>query len=194
MNREVSEKLLDQLSAFLDDELAEGECDLLVRRLTRESDLQTTAARYLLIGDVVRRPDQPVLSTRFQRRISESLQESVQEVGDPPSGVVWWRPVAGAAVAATVALVAIVSLRGQIPESETPLVTQSEAVPTESTALPEDYVVPRNPSQLPIVTPARLTSYAVLHSQYSTVLPQQGLQSAVVGQDEELPEDQEPAE
>jgi len=50
----MNEELDSQLSAMFDDELPQGECELLARRLSRDAALQSRWGRYAAIGAAVR--------------------------------------------------------------------------------------------------------------------------------------------
>ena len=50
----MSERIKEQLSAFLDGELPEPESALLLKRLERDDDLRGALSRYSLIGAVLR--------------------------------------------------------------------------------------------------------------------------------------------
>ena len=52
----MTDRIKEQLSAFLDGELPEAETTLLLKRLERDDELKGTLSRYSLIGAVIRRP------------------------------------------------------------------------------------------------------------------------------------------
>jgi negative regulator of sigma E activity len=130
-----------QVSAFVDGELPENEADLLVRRLSQDADLRKQVSEYLAIGRIMRGEYNVQGSDVLRERIAAKLDERpLQEPADsvtaaPPNR--YLRPAAGAAIAATVALVAIFGL-GQVadvdqPDAATAVVADevaSETVPT----------------------------------------------------------------
>ncbi len=101
---------------------------------------------------------------------------------------VWWRPFAGAAVAAGVAAIAVVALqqRAIAPalRAASPVAAVATGVSagfvqvaqTSATAGPREalsYTVPAMVSDVPAALPAaRLTNYVFAHSKYSSVLGQ----------------------
>ena len=115
----MNEALRMQVSAFVDGELPENEADLLVRRLSQDADLRKQVSEYLAIGRIMRGEFSVQGSDVLRERIAAALEERpLQEpadtvVTDKPSRYV--RPVAGAAIAATVALAAIFGL-GQVAD------------------------------------------------------------------------------
>jgi len=158
----------EQLSVWLDDELEERESDMLVRRLSTQPELRRTAARYLLIGDAARgelATDDPL---EMSRRLSGALdRESTPTAAASAALSGWRRPLAGAAVAASVAVVAILGLRsnGVEPTPDAPMAAETSPVP--------EYTVPV-PLSRRAGAPDRLSAYYLNHSEYATSLSRQG--------------------
>jgi len=92
----------------------------------------------------------------------------------------WWRPLAGAAVAASVAVVAVVALqqRATVPGQAVAPLTAQNIVATQADGVakpkePISYTVPASVSEAPTALPAaRLTNYVFAHSKYSSVMGQ----------------------
>ena len=118
----MNEAIRMQVSAFVDGELPENEADLLVRRLSQDAHLRKQVSEYLAIGRIMRGEYSLQGSDALRERIAAELDAgSLQEpadsvVANQPSRYV--RPVAGAAIAATVALVAIFGL-GRVADVDT---------------------------------------------------------------------------
>jgi negative regulator of sigma E activity len=139
----MNEAIRMQVSAFVDGELPENEAELLVRRLSQDAHLRQQVSEYLAIGRIMRGEYSVQGSDVLRERIAAELDAGpLQEPADPvvasqPSRYV--RPVAGAAIAATVALVAIFGL-GRVADVDTAVPataviadeTVSETVPTMS--------------------------------------------------------------
>ncbi len=103
-----------QISAFVDGELPDAEADLLLRRMSQDASLRKQAAEFLEIGRAMRgEPGVPGVY-RLQDRISAALGDKpmVEDEVTPeaPPGRPM-RPLIGAAIAASVALLAIVGLQ-----------------------------------------------------------------------------------
>jgi len=119
----MNEAIRMQVSAFVDGELPENEADLLVRRLSQDADLRKQVSEYLAIGRIMRGEYSLQGSDALRERIAAELGERPsQEAADTavttqPSRFL--RPAAGAAIAATVALVAIFGL-GQVADVDAP--------------------------------------------------------------------------
>lgn len=110
----MNDAIRTQISAFVDGELPDAEADLLLRRMSQDASLRRQAAEYLEIGRAMRgEPGVPGVE-RLQERISAALDDKPlaadEAVPEVPAGRSI-KPLAGAAVAAAVALLAIVSLQ-----------------------------------------------------------------------------------
>ncbi len=197
----MSDQIREQVSAFLDGELPNSETELLLKRLTRDVDLRECFGRYALIGESLRGGSQGRLTQGFHARVNNAIDGEPQAAGGAPvarrrSG--WWRPLAGAAVAAGVAAVAVVALqqRAVAPGLRAGLpATVQGAVSMQNAAAPQprataqtvasipgaaakpvealSYTVPAAVSDAPAALPAaRLTNYVFAHSKYSSVMGQ----------------------
>jgi sigma-E factor negative regulatory protein RseA len=192
----MSEQIREQVSAFLDGELPNSETELLLKRLTRDPELRESFGRYALIGESLRGGTHARLSQGFPGRVNRAI-DGEPLVADPATvrgrSAVWWRPFAGAAVAAGVAAIAVVALqqraiaptlRAALPVTvpnaatlpsggSTPYtrvaVNEGAGPPREALSYTVPATVPDAPAALPA---ARLTNYVFAHSKYSSVLGQ----------------------
>ncbi len=150
----MNEAIRMQVSAFVDGELPDNEADLLVRRLSQDSGLRRQVAEYLAVGRIMRGEYSAHGSDVLRERIAAELDERpLQEPADtvvPARTSRYVRPVAGAAIAATVALVAIFGL-GRVADVD-------NAVP--GTAVVADEAVSET---VPTMTDDELRRYMVLH-------------------------------
>lgn len=111
----MNEAIRMQVSAFVDGELPENEAELLVRRLSQDALLRKQVAEYLAIGRVMRAEYSVLGTDTLRERIAAELDErplqdeADEPVGQPSSRYV--RPLAGFAIAATVALAGIFGLQ-----------------------------------------------------------------------------------
>jgi len=106
-----------QISAFVDGELPDNEADLLLRRMGQDAELRQKVAEYLALGRALRGESFVPGVDRIHERVSAEIDHKPFEAenegdGTPPRSAV--RPLAGAAVAATVALLAIFGLQQTI--------------------------------------------------------------------------------
>ncbi|MEA3196438.1 MAG: sigma-E factor negative regulatory protein RseA [Gammaproteobacteria bacterium] len=201
----MSEQIREQVSAFLDGELPNTETELLLKRLTRDGELRESFGRYALIGEAIRGASRDPLTKGFAGRVNLAIDGEVI----PASAHIpqtrtprWWRPFAGAAVAAGVAAVAVVALqqRAVAPtlRPAVPLTAQNMAsargavaaqsgtaqVPREAISYTVPATAPAAPSAMP---PARLTNYVFAHSRYSSGLDLRGVVADLLIEAEEQP-------
>jgi sigma-E factor negative regulatory protein RseA len=176
----MSEQIREQVSAFLDGELPSSETELLLKRLSRDAELRESFGRYALIGESLRGSSRVPLTRGFADRVNCAIDgEPVAANAEALYGgrVRWWRPIAGAAVAAGVAAVAVLALQQR---ADAPMVRAAlPATAQNSKAAPKEaisYTVPAALPDAPAVLPAaRLTNYVFAHSQYSSVLGQRNV-------------------
>jgi sigma-E factor negative regulatory protein RseA len=204
----MSEQIREQVSAFLDGELPDSETELLLKRLTRAGELRESFGRYALIGEAIRGASLSLMTKGFAGRVNLAIDgEPVPANGQvlPIRAPRWWRPFAGAAVAAGVAAVAVVAFHQRADEpvsraaapvqrTATTLLAQTSAAP-QITREAISYTVPAAPpTATAALGPARLTNYVLAHSRYSSVLGQRGvLTDLLIEGDEQPPAAQEAA-
>ncbi len=189
----MTDPVKEQLSACLDNELAEDELDLLLKRLRRDPDLRRCLGGYALIGEAMRSQHPVMASAGLATRISAVLADE-PPAGKTPKGITWmspaamnWlRPVAGVAIAAGVAAVAVVSLQPTALEPAQQIAANQGAATVAAIESPApSYTVPTNTSGAPAFVPAaRLTNYVVAHSEYSSPLYRRTVLSGVLSDDE----------
>ena len=186
----MNEELDSQLSAMFDDELLPAECELLARRLSRDEYLKARWGRYAIIGAVIRAERGVRLNAPLAGRVNAVLlaepalaaQTAPRDRNHPR--LRWWQPLAGAAVAASVATVSILWLRTQAPLPGAPLVTQvttpgQATLPTPAASGQGDsYVVPRPKPAAAVVPSTELANYVVAHSMFSNPVARRNLLSA----------------
>jgi sigma-E factor negative regulatory protein RseA len=207
----MSEQIREQVSAFLDGELPGSETELLLKRLTRDPELRHSFGRYALIGEALRGGSRTPLTRDFSAKVNRAID------GEPATPAVqtlktrqssWWQPIAGTAVAAGVAAVAVVAWHQRaVSPGAAPTLTVAAApsaavvaarnVAVHSGALtaqskePLSYTVPAASGDAPQVVPAaRFTSYVFAHSKYSAGLGQGSLLSGLLS--DEQPADPKP--
>lgn len=110
----MNEAIKMQLSAFVDGELPENEQELLLRRLSQDAALRKQVAEYLAIGHAMRGEMQIGGINGVRERVQRALDEKPtqdEHVAVVAQGERYIRPLAGFAIAATVAIVAIFGLQ-----------------------------------------------------------------------------------
>ena len=128
-----------QISAFVDGELPQNEAELLLRRLCQDGELRQQAAEYMAVGRVMRGERTVAGMAQLRQRIAAELddQNVQQEASDEPATQSRFvRPLAGFAIAATVALAALIGLQ------QVPVVTDDEP-PAVAETVDGGYTVPQ---------------------------------------------------
>lgn len=190
------ESVKEQLSACLDGELPERELPLLSKRLAHDAQLQAAMSRYALISDTLRTGEAAQPATGFAEAVMAKLAQEapLQRTSRlSPAVVRRLRPVAGLAVAASVAALAVFSVQqsGLMPNQPGAgqMLADSGRAPASSTTAAQEasdrYVVPVQPSNTSAFIPAtRLTNYVVAHSEYSSPLGRRSVLSGVLSEGE----------
>jgi sigma-E factor negative regulatory protein RseA len=209
-----------QLSAMFDGELPGVECELIARRLSRDEALRSEWSRYSMIGAAIRAERGVALHDRVAWRVQSVIAQepsygdgadigatNARTAAVVPAEMLrgaasrrwnrFTRPLAGAAIAASVAAAAIFFLRVQgapgelvadnsLTDAATSMGSTQSIVLTPEPApagqVPSDrvaqvaptlgdsglYSTPApNPSQTSIAPPASLANYVVAHSEFS---------------------------
>lgn len=186
----MSDQIREQVSAFLDGELPSSETELLLKRLTRDVELRQSFGRYALIGETLRGGSFASLSLTFAARVNRAID------GEPAAAAAllssrarplrWWKPIAGTAVAAAVAAVAVVALQQRAVSPAAGVGAPAVVAQNVRLAPPKEtlsYTVPPA-AQPPVMMPAaRLTNYVFAHSKYSIGLGQGNLLSALLSEE-----------
>jgi len=162
-----------QLSALVDDELADMEINLVLRRLSRDHEARDRWERYHLISDVIQGHHVPAaLDTDFAARIRQVIEAEPlpQPVAKPLPA--WYKPVTGFGLAASVVLLALFGLKLNQTDAlqpATPLAatTANLATPTPLPIQAAALTRPVTPAREPVE--ARLTSYLVNHNGYASM-------------------------
>ena len=133
----ATEKLREQISALADDELPEGEHELLLRRFGTDVELRLHWERCHLIGEAMRKGLPEVDTRGFADRVMAVLaDEPAPTAAEPSLANRLMRGVAGFAVAATVAVIAIVGLQhGARPGAPSEIVPEGASAQTAPFAL-----------------------------------------------------------
>lgn len=208
----MNEELDSQLSAMFDDELPEDQCQLLARRLSRDDALKARWRRYAVMGAAIRAERQGSgltvrLETNLAARVSAAISaepalaaETVAQSGvRKASGMRWWQPLAGGAIAAGVAAMSVMWIRAQAPVGGETILADNAAAPaaisqTVSSSADDaagGYVVPATVERKSIVPSAELANFVLAHSEFSAPVNRRNMLSALVASepigDEDLP-------
>ena len=122
----MTEKLHEQISALVDDELAEAEQVLLIKRLGADVALRDSLLRYQLISDSLQNHLPRKIDPGFNIGVQLALQDDPGVQIGPSRLARLFKPVAGLALAASVAVVAVLSLqsvRQEVPSAAAVIAT-----------------------------------------------------------------------
>jgi sigma-E factor negative regulatory protein RseA len=149
----ATSKHKEKISAFLDNEMFRDE--LMSFSLSSEPEDAAVAQRYQMMGEALRGEMSPSSFIDVSQAVHEALldenlavekdvvarhaQYASSRVSNTKAGIfslsAWFRPVAGMAVAASVALVMVVTLSGQKNPSHTPVADNNELQPVATPEL-----------------------------------------------------------
>jgi len=194
----MTDRIKEQLSAFLDGELPEPESALLLKRLERDDELRGALSRYSLIGAVLRSDGDVPAARQVAARVSAAIaREPVR-----PAGLAWipgraalTRGAAGIAVAAAVAFGAVLLVQ-QVPvgDAEAPVAVMAlaEAPPVQPVvddagpldAPAEPYVTPPATDAPAGIAPAELANYLVAHYGYASPLVRRSVGAGLISDDD----------
>jgi len=112
MSNEPNTESREHLSSLMDGEVSQETGRFLVRRLGADGNLRETWARYHLIRDCLRNQEGQFVQTKLSSRVHLALSEETSGASGRPAANKWFKPVAGFAVAASVALIAVMTVTG----------------------------------------------------------------------------------
>lgn len=164
----------EQLSALMD-----GEIDSVsLEKLTPDETIRATWQRYHMISDIMHQ--RPVLSPHVDltAKIANLLKNEPTVLAPTTHPIqAFLKPVAGVAVAASVAVMVVVGIQQYqsqaiSPEQGPNIVVQSQTATPETTAVKQQPVVSRSaaiqPVQMEVQTSTRLNRYMMNHSEYQS--------------------------
>ncbi len=174
----MNDKLREQISALADDELPEAERDLLLRRLSDDPALRSEWGRVHLIRDALHNELTASAGDTLSQRVMAALENEPQPVLRKARGRLAQRfakPLAGLAVAASVAGLALIGLQHLAGPDAGP-----GAPPPRLAAIDpplQSEIVGTRWDQPQMGT--RLNAYLVNHSEYTSGSSLQGMMNYV---------------
>jgi len=197
----MTERIKEQLSAFLDGELPEPESALLLKRLERDDDLRGALSRYSLIGAVLRGDGDVPAARQVAARVSVAIARE-------PAGRLWGfmnsrsaavlRPLVGLGVAAGVTALALLLVQQfELPEAQPQAPLMAQVRDPSVVTVPALVAAPDAPSR-PYTTPpaadgpgglpaAQFANYLVAHSGYASPLVGRSVVTGLMVAPEEFP-------
>ncbi len=111
----MNEQTKEHISAFLDNELHGGEAGRMLDRVEQSDELRQTWDRYNLIGDILRGEGVRISTAGIADQVRERIEQEPPILAPAAArrrvqfGESWLRPAAGAAIAASVAVVTLLA-------------------------------------------------------------------------------------
>ena len=184
----MTERIEDQISAFIDDELSAEECAFFVRRLDHDPVARDRLVRYAKIGSTLRgellSPDPDVLRRRLQHAMSgvsaPPMRSSTLGRGLRSTLL---KSAMGFGIAAAVAVVAVLALRMVTQDGlDAGALSADQPLQADERADAPSYVVPQDVEARRLVSPpTRLTNYLIRHSEYANPVRRTSFHSDLVG-------------
>lgn len=172
----MTDKINEQISALLDGELSQAESEMLFRRMENDAELRAVWQRYSMIHDAVHREMPEQFDTGFSSRVMAAIESDAAVASDETvagqPGVIraginrLLKPVAGLAVAASVAAMAIIGLQNinGIPGSDEDVsIVAGKADPSGFMKVSGTRWEIRQPE-----VAAKLNGYLVNHNEFSS--------------------------
>lgn len=190
----MTDKLHEKISALMDHQLSTPEVDELAARMAREQSLRHCWAHYHLIGDALRNNGRNSLPDSIRHDLASRVAKIIDAEAPLPTSLdtyrhtdryikgrtaAFFKPLVGMAIAASVAMVAIVSFN--MTSGVNPTGQQLVMAPLQNNAsmMSSQTMIAHAPTPAPVITdPAlanpRLAGYLEDHSRYSNATLVQG--------------------
>lgn len=190
----MTDRIKEQLSAFLDGELPEPESALLLKRLERDDELRGALSRYSLIGAVLRSDGDVPAARQVAARVSAAIAREPAPGGLRLAGLrELARPAAGLGIAASVAAAAVMlapQFGAQVATAPSAVVAQQAQVLVEPVApvteaveeLEPTYTTPPAADAGPGLPPAELANYLVAHYGYASPLVRRSVVAGLIAE------------
>jgi len=141
----------ENLSSFMDGEMEKSAGSFLVRRLATDNALRATWDRYHMIRDCLRQQDAQLVRVDLCTRVRQAIELEDQQQPVASRHLAWMKPLAGVAIAASVAIIAVFSVKpGQ--QEGLPPIPQEASIAAQS----EPFVSPNIGTITPPSQPVNL--------------------------------------
>ncbi len=185
----MTDKLNEKISALMDHQMSASEVDELTARMVHDPSLRHCWARYHLIGDALRNNGRNNLPDSIKHDLASRVAKIIGAEAPLPISIdayrhtktrsaAFFKPLVGMAIAASVAMVAIVSFNmtsGVNPTGQqlvmAPLQNSASMMAPQSVMVPAP-VVPQSTD--PALANPQLAGYLEDHSKYSNATLVQG--------------------
>jgi sigma-E factor negative regulatory protein RseA len=165
----MKDSLYEQLSALVDDELTGSEHAMLFRRIESDDQLYQRLSRYQLISDALQNHLPERVDPAFSLRVQGMLRSEPAQSGYYSRLAALAKPVAGLAVAASVAVMAVMSIQSARQETASPADVVAVSAPPAG-----DYLRVSDEPGAPSAD-RKLDMYLVNHNEYAVNRGMQGM-------------------
>lgn len=159
----MSKETREHISSLMDGEISREASRFLVRRLGSDDELCATWARYHVVRDCLRHQDGGFAQEDLCSRVNQVLEKEDVQHGPRRSVARWLKPVAGMAIAASVALVAVMA----VDPGQAPSVQSATGIAENSTM--ESFTSPQGMSSANVssqaVSSQKMNPYLLRHYQ-----------------------------
>lgn len=165
----------EKLSALLDDELSDREHDALLIEMSRDPELRGAWERYHMVRAALRNELEIMAPAGLAERIERHLTD--EPLVSPRPRIHWLKPrpllqtAAALAIAASVAAVAVVSLRSSL----TPDTPANPLLTAQSPASPQAQGVAQAPGSQRLAQASALDALLVKHGEFSSTAGMNGM-------------------
>jgi len=180
----MTDKIGEQLSAWMDGELPQEEAPLLLKRLEEDRELRLRLQRYQLIRDAMKGGLPELVNYRMADQVDAEIRNepvmALEQVADqsPKASRSWFQPLIGGGIAAAVAAIAIMGVQMLNSRTSQTAVNQ-QAAAKPPIVIPQASLVQRAAvSRWQVNDPEvaqRLNDYLAKHSERATVSGMQGV-------------------
>jgi len=171
----MKEKLHEQISALVDDELAGAEHALLSKRLADDASLRSRLSRYQLISDALQNHLPRKTDPNFHVAVQLALQDEPAVQNVPARMARLFKPMAGIAVAASVAVVAVLSLQSVRQETPSAAATLATAPLLDEQTSSDAAALLANATPNTFSDVQNLDIYLVNHNEFAANRGMQGM-------------------
>lgn len=176
----MTDKLNEQVSALLDNELSDQETSSVLAKISRDYELRQKWERYHLIGDVMRGESVNIEAGEISERVKAQIELEPAIISIPQKSRTktwrsnWVKPAAGAALAASVATVVVLNAPGFLGSGDT---AQPLTAANINTPPPKQFVTVANVNK---VVPAPVSTQTVTGTRWKN-LTEPSLESRLNG-------------
>ena len=163
----MSEKTREHISSLMDGEISRETSRFLVRRLGSDEQLCATWARYHLVRDCLRHQDGSLSGEDLCSRVNRALEDEEPAAPVRRLSLGWLKPVAGTAIAASVALAAVMAVGPGSPGGQAAPVGNTPGSELASFTSPQGLVSGQAAQPVSALGAQKMNAYLLRHYQAS---------------------------